>query len=108
MASESILFRHYADDEAYSAVTPPKIEFTRIAEVLHNIPDTTLLIPWAMELHKIGDDRRARYLIGRMREFGGPEVEQLMEVCAQPRAQGSDKPFQCYPLSDGLSYRDFP
>ena len=101
----SLLFAHHADYADATTTEPPSRALGALERATHSLIDTRLMIAWANALAETGQPDRARYLVGRLREFRKEDAAEFFAPCAD--ATIKDKPFQCQPEPKGLTWRDF-
>lgn len=101
----SPLFAHHADYADATTSEPPSHALGALERATHSLIDTRLMIAWANALAESGQPDRARYIVGRLREFRKEDAAEFFAPCAD--AAIKDKPFQCQPEPKGLTWRDF-
>ncbi len=103
----SPLFAHHADYADATTAEPPSRALSALERATHSLLDTRLMIAWATALSESGQPDRARYLVGRLREFHKEKEEAAEFFAPCDDATIVDKPFQCQPEPKGLNWRDF-
>ena len=101
----SLLFAHHADYADATTTEPPSRALGALERATHSLIDTRLMIAWANALAESGQADRARYIVGRLREFRKEDAAEFLAPCSDPAVK--DKPFQCQPEPKGLTWRDF-
>ncbi|WP_418317319.1 Wzy polymerase domain-containing protein [Piscinibacter sakaiensis] len=102
----SVFFAHHAHYAQATTAERPSQELPAFEHASHFLLDTRLMMAWAKAFDELGDQRRARHLADRLREFGNPGSQAFLAVCdgAQPAEQ---LPFQCRPASAPLDAAAF-
>jgi O-antigen ligase len=101
----SPFFAHHADYADATTADPPSRALGAFERATHSLLDSRLMMAWANALAESGQTERARYLVGRLKEFNKPDAEEFFAPCADETLQA--KPYQCQPEPTGLSWRDF-
>lgn len=101
----SPLFAHHADYADATTADPPSKALGAFERATHSLLDTRLMMAWANALAESGQTERARYLVGRLKEFDRADTEEFFAPCTDTTLQV--KPFQCQPEPGGLTWRDF-
>ena len=101
----SPFFAHHADYADATTADPPSKALGAFERATHSLLDSRLMMAWANALAESGQTERARYLVGRLKEFDKADAEEFFAPCADTTLQV--KPFQCQPEPTGLTWRDF-
>ena len=101
----SPFFAHHADYADATTADPPSKALGAFERSTHSLLDSRLMMAWANALAESGQTERARYLVGRLKEFDKADAEEFFAPCADTTLQV--KPFQCQPEPTGLTWRDF-
>ena len=101
----SPFFAHHADYADATTADPPSKALGAFERSTHSLLDSRLMMAWANALAESGQTERARYLVGRLKEFDKADAEEFFAPCADTTLQV--KPFQCQPEPKGLTWRDF-
>ena len=101
----SPFFAHHADYADATTADPPSKALGAFERATHSLLDSRLMMAWANALAESGQTERARYLVGRLKEFDKADAEEFFAPCADTTLQV--KPFQCQPEPKGLTWRDF-
>jgi O-antigen ligase len=101
----SPFFAHHADYADATTADPPSKALGAFERSTHSLLDSRLMMAWANALAESGQTERARYLVGRLKEFDKTDTEEFFAPCAD--ATLAVKPFQCQPEPSGLTWRDF-
>jgi len=101
----SPFFAHHADYADATVADPPSKALGAFERATHSLLDSRLMMAWATALAESGQTERARYLVGRLKEFDKSDTEEFFAPCADATLQV--KPFQCQPEPNGLTWRDF-
>ena len=101
----SPVFAHHADYADATVAEPPSKALGAFERATHSLLDSRLMMAWATALAESGQTERARYLVGRLKEFNKEDAAEFFAPCADATLQV--KPFQCQPEPKGLTWRDF-
>jgi len=101
----SPFFAHHADYADATTADPPSKALGAFERSTHSLLDSRLMMAWANALAESGQTERARYLVGRLKEFDKTDTEEFFAPCADTTL--AVKPFQCQPEPSGLTWRDF-
>ena len=101
----SPFFAHHADYADATISDPPSKALGAFERATHSLLDSRLMMAWATALAESGQTERARYLVGRLKEFNKEDTGEFFAPCTDATVQV--KPFQCLPEPKGLTWRDF-
>lgn len=101
-ASQSLLFGQFGDRFVGTLAPNGQRRIEPFQAVVFEGIDDRLLASWALAQAEVGQVDKARYLVGRLREFNTPTGRYFMGHCAKEPQR-----FQCLPGEPALSFRDF-
>ncbi|MBP6902670.1 MAG: O-antigen ligase C-terminal domain-containing protein [Burkholderiaceae bacterium] len=90
----SLLFAHHADYAAATNDSPAEARALAFRRATHSLLDTRLMSAWAEDLQARGQQRLARGLAARLREFDSADAAAFFAACGTPAGRSD---WRCQP-----------